>query len=1211
MEKPTAAPNPETTGASSDKYGNLGADAAASLIAANFLDQLPAADDDATQPLGDEEPERWIGDRAAVIATEDGSRSVAVSSLPLGATDNTGRLQPVDLTLRHAADAFRPENPVLDGTTFPDRLSEGVGAGNGVTVTFAGASGADPAARQIASDTLVYANVTAGTDVAVQPLRDGIEAAYVLRSPSSDATPSFTIDAGAGTSAVVDVAGNVVVSRGGTNRAIVRAPSVVDAAGNTVPAAYRVSGTTVTIDVDVSAAKSLPLLVDPVIQTYGADAAPANQGGAGWHGPWWAVSSPADYFPFSTSGNSLGSWGPGGRGLYIFAYPTNAYAAGHFGEWTWQAPGATTYITEVAFGPMYTDAHGDATNDAQIWTGIYKPGASWFAALDVKTLSQANAQTTSVGSHLGDTSGFHGADIAVFGLVFPTTRNHPQWTSAYLGGTTMYLDDPEAPTVAPLQHTSNPPALPVSAFNDQVTVTASDPGVGIKSITLRGLNTGDTTWTSPCEGNLTSVCPPSASHTFAISTSQLDVGANDLSVTATDALGHESEPQVFTVERVAATPDCQVTSCAAAADVCTSPPSGMANSHNPTGLVQYGDALVAGHGNLETAISTNPEEGAAIERGGSRICIKPVASSSGSGSASLTTDEQAAVFTGTAVQTDTIIKPTLDGIETFNNIKGASAPESFSWTIDLAGNQQLVPQPDGSVQIIDPTPTAGELGLAATDVSPSVVSPIDPADPAGSQPPSEGAVTSAPGPASSYPILSAITDPLTNGDLVTPPSSFETAPPELADQLATGVTAIAESSSPAPGGAPRSPQDIKDHNAELAASTTQVPQQPVVVATIQAPTSMDAEGRSVPTTMTVSGSTITVAVDHQGAGFSYPISADPIISFDPLNRTVSRCCIKVATAYVGVTWGSRAIRELPSYFFGFDNFSNRLWAVNFWGTWALVYDYERSPVLMGAHADVNNPPSWAIIVNMQWTTAFKWETDCTELGPDKLAQLCADVTCWTAFADNPDGVAEFCNFPIGGHAAAANAGGGYGASPEEGRFCVSHPYWCTQFQKDANKAVKLSERLFTGTVANGQADSTRANAFMHSFWLSLMANSRTSDGKDPGLAKTFGLLHEKKLYEASPVGNHLAAVNSRRSRMDLINNETGWRWADGHRGHNDEYMCFHMMNLNRNGRYYSPDFDFLSWANAGYYTGTDIVWRQRYTRNGILVEPTGLDCGPA
>jgi hypothetical protein len=79
-----------------------------------------------------------------------------------------------------------------------------------------------------------------------------------------------------------------------------------------------------------------------------------------------------------------------------------------------------------------------------------------------------------------------------------------------------------------------------------------------------------------------------------------------------------------------------------------------------------------------------------------------------------------------------------------------------------------------------------------------------------------------------------------------------------AEQLATARQLSAESTA-----------QMNEHND----ATTD--DQPVVVAKVTAPQSVDAQGKKVATSLSVAGDTITMHVDHKGQDVAYPIAADP------------------------------------------------------------------------------------------------------------------------------------------------------------------------------------------------------------------------------------------------------------------------------------------------------------------------------------------------
>jgi len=68
---------------------------------------------------------------------------------------------------------------------------------------------------------------------------------------------------------------------------------------------------------------------------------------------------------------------------------------------------------------------------------------------------------------------------------------------------------------------------------------------------------------------------------------------------------------------------------------------------------------------------------------------------------------EAVAYANTATEADTIARPTAEGVETFTSLRSEEAPESFSWKLDLNGDEELRETSDGGVEIIDATPPPG------------------------------------------------------------------------------------------------------------------------------------------------------------------------------------------------------------------------------------------------------------------------------------------------------------------------------------------------------------------------------------------------------------------------------------------------------------------------------------------------------------------------
>jgi len=98
--------------------------------------------------------------------------------------------------------------------------------------------------------------------VAVQPLPDGVRLMSVLADSSSPTSTTFRVSLPAGESLRLDVLGGVLVLRDGKAVGRFNAPWAVDAAQNSLPTSYTVTGDAITQTVDTRGAQ-FPVVADP------------------------------------------------------------------------------------------------------------------------------------------------------------------------------------------------------------------------------------------------------------------------------------------------------------------------------------------------------------------------------------------------------------------------------------------------------------------------------------------------------------------------------------------------------------------------------------------------------------------------------------------------------------------------------------------------------------------------------------------------------------------------------------------------------------------------------------------------------------------------------------------------------------------------------------------------------------------------------------
>lgn len=536
---------PEQRSGANGGFGHLDPHGAATLVLTNFLDDLPGATDNT---FGDLHVRRYIDSQTALVDPPGADTTATLlSSVPLRDRDDDGDLARVDASLIAVTGGFRPVNALVDGAQLPLEIRDGASAGNGVSLSFANQPSASSAIK-IAPDTLVYPNAATHTDVVLQSLATGLEAAFQLRSP--DAPSSLQIRLGLPDGASLTLTGGgIEITKSDRVVATVLPPTAFDAAGNTVPASYEVAGDEITVRVDVPSDAMYPVLVDPVVQTYVPDNTHAVAGSnvSGSFGEWQAAGTQNPYFAFSDGPVGLDSYGANGRGLYAYAYPNGNYPANAYGQFTWRAPGQTTYITQAALQNIYLNRRGDTLNPATIVAGIWSTRLPWFTGFKTIAGDLTNQSlTVSPGDNVTSPD-TQGGNLATFAMTVPTAWHTTQWTTAFLGGAAFTLDDPEAPTLATPGFSPALPSNPAKTLAQDVTVNATDPGLGVERFTLSGLQTGTKTYVVSCGHTAQAVCPSSASGTFHFTEADLARGPNVLSLTATDAGGRTSTSQTFTV----------------------------------------------------------------------------------------------------------------------------------------------------------------------------------------------------------------------------------------------------------------------------------------------------------------------------------------------------------------------------------------------------------------------------------------------------------------------------------------------------------------------------------------------------------------------------------------------------------------------------------------------------------------------------------------
>jgi sugar lactone lactonase YvrE len=214
-------------------------------------------------------------------------------------------------------------------------------------------------------------------------------------------------------------------------------------------------------------------------------------------------------------------------------------------------------------------------------------------------------------------------------------------------------------------------------------------------------------------------------------------GSQTLTVEAVDRYGDaESESIAVDVpEEITETPTCneEATSVAPKATISASQagaalektlPTAVASSEATTDEAtdeQVDPSYSPPKPNLESIGSLAEGETSVTPEGGFTLkgiaCVTPAKTTSAATEAKVFNGD-AAVFANTAPETDTVIRPTADGMAFVQNLRGSSAPTSVSWNVSLNPDEKLIKLPSGAIAITQ----AGSAG-EATGETPKLAKP--------------------------------------------------------------------------------------------------------------------------------------------------------------------------------------------------------------------------------------------------------------------------------------------------------------------------------------------------------------------------------------------------------------------------------------------------------------------------------------------------------
>jgi sugar lactone lactonase YvrE len=273
-----------------------------------------------------------------------------------------------------------------------------------------------------------------------------------------------------------------------------------------------------------------------------------------------------------------------------------------------------------------------------------------------------------------------------------------------------------------IQSDTTPPAVEASGalFNAPsgwveqesygLTASASDAGAGVTSMELK---IDGKTVASQAQACLEGGCKES--FVKSINMASYAGGSHAAELVATDGLGHSaSKHWTLNVDpegHVSATEAEETLEAADATSESGVVASGeeaisaeeRAEGNDPS-LVGNGSTLESeGVPDLST-ISQDPEGGFTVTTPGVSLEVEPKSTSAGATEMTIAA-ETAAVAGNTGTNTDSVIRPTFNGVAAFQSIRDVTAPETFSWNVKLYEGQKLkaIDSKDAEVDFEDGT----------------------------------------------------------------------------------------------------------------------------------------------------------------------------------------------------------------------------------------------------------------------------------------------------------------------------------------------------------------------------------------------------------------------------------------------------------------------------------------------------------------------------
>ncbi|MFL5900580.1 MAG: DUF6531 domain-containing protein [Solirubrobacterales bacterium] len=497
--------------ASRTAYTSLSVSETGNLLLEAFSEQIKELNADPARVLSELEIEEPLDAYGALIAAGEGESAILESSVPVESELGGEGKAPVDLSLEESGNDFVPQNPLTE-VELPGSAQEPIQLQSGLEVEL---PASDHEAEALGEMNLFYPATATDTDTLLAPIAGGVEVFEQLRSPESPEEFSFDLSLPAGATLQASEAGGAeVLSASQEMIAEVPPPTGVDAQGTEVPVTMSIEGDSLLLEVPHSSSKfAYPLLVDPAFLSDTPTLTSSE-----WHS--------------QASGNYAFAKGTAANGapyIAVWARNNENYAANTDGQWLYTAPGETTFIEEATFGSIHFEG---CQSQPHGYLALYNPGSKTFTGRGLYQVEGGKGSGS--GSSWTAGGGGYGYRDAVMGV--GTALKSVKTTCVMemrIHGVTMKENDPESPTITSVS------GIPASGWFDPskvgaATIVATDPGFGIKNLSIFDGGVTNNFTQQPCTGLFGHRCQRQVSWT--IPPPYLE-GERTLKITTEDPLG--------------------------------------------------------------------------------------------------------------------------------------------------------------------------------------------------------------------------------------------------------------------------------------------------------------------------------------------------------------------------------------------------------------------------------------------------------------------------------------------------------------------------------------------------------------------------------------------------------------------------------------------------------------------------------------------------